>query len=74
MTEAAVSMLKKLAREAELQIIEKPGGHFMIVGGLVTVHWWPLSRRLTAYVDGAPSGRHHSTAKNVVNLATKGMP
>ncbi|MCM5682934.1 hypothetical protein M8A51_25710 [Schlegelella sp. S2-27] len=70
----AATTLKKLAREAELEVIEKADGHFIIVGGLVIVHWWPHSRRMTAYVEGAPQGRSYVTAKQVVNIATKGQP
>jgi len=73
-TQSPVSTLKKLAREAELQVIEYPDGRVLVIGGLVSVHWWPKSRRMTAYCEGAPAGRHHSTARNVINLATKGTP
>lgn len=65
--------LKRLAREAELEVIEYPGGRMLVVGGLVNVHWWPSSKRRTAYAEGAPAGRHYSSAKNVINLATKGV-
>ena len=69
-----VANLKKLARAAELEVIEYPNGRVLVVGGLVNVHWWPASRRMTAYVEGASAGRTHTTAKQVINLATKGMP
>lgn len=74
MSKKDIDALKKLAREAELQVLEYTGGRLLIIGGMVNVHWWPESRRRTAYVEGAPSGRHYSTAKNVINLATKGEP
>lgn len=70
---AAVTELKKRAREAELEVIEKPDGHFIVVGGLVAVHWWPTSRGMTAYAEGAPAGRKYTTAKQVINLAIKGQ-
>lgn len=66
--------LKRLATEAEVEVIEYPDGRILVVGGLVPVHWWPTSKHMTAYVEGAPRGRKHSTAKNVINLATKGQP
>jgi len=69
-----VANLKKLARAAELEVIEYPNGRVLVVGGLVNVHWWPASRRMTAYVEGASAGRTHTTAKQVINLATKGTP
>ncbi len=68
-----VQELKKLAREAELEVIEYSDGRVLVVGGLVNVHWWPNSRRFTAYVEGAPAGRHYCTVKHVINLATKGQ-
>lgn len=64
--------LKKLAREAELDVKEYADGKVTVIGGLAPVHWWPDSRRMTAYIDGAPRGWHHCTAKNVINLAEKG--
>lgn len=72
MSSDAVKQLRRLAREAELQLVEKSNGHFILIGGLVTVHFWPESKRMTAWVDGSPSGRHYTTPKQVVNLATKG--
>ena len=69
-----LSTLKKLARDLELEVIEYPEGRVLVVGGLVNVHWWPLSKRKTAYVEGAPAGRRFATARNVINLATKGLP
>lgn len=69
-----VANLKKLARAAELEVIEYPDGRVLVIGGLVNVHWWPASRRMTAYVEGASAGRSHTTAKQVINLATKGTP
>lgn len=69
-----VANLKKMARAAELEVIEYPDGRVLVIGGLVNVHWWPASRRMTAYVEGASAGRSHTTAKQVINLATKGTP
>jgi len=67
-----IQTLKRLAREAELQVIQYPDGRILVVGGLVNVHWWPLSKRQTVYAEGSPNGHSYATAKNVVNLATKG--
>jgi hypothetical protein len=69
-----VQTLKKMARAAELEVIEYADGRVLVVGGLVNVHWWPLSKRKTAYVEGAPNGRRFATARNVINLANKGTP
>lgn len=64
--------LKRLAREAELQLIERdePGGLHVTVIGERVVHWWPTSRRMTAYVEGAGRGEQHASAQYVINLAT----
>lgn len=72
MSNDRVVQLKRLAREAELELIEKPNGHFILIGGIVNVHYWPFSKRLTAYVEGAPGGRTHTTPKVAVQLANTG--
>lgn len=69
-----IKTLKRLAREEELEVIEYPDGRVLVIGGIVNVHWWPNSKRATAYVEGASSGRRFATAKNVINLAVKGTP
>lgn len=67
-----VKLLKRLATENELDVKLYDDGKVTVIGGLVPVHWWPDSRRMTAYIDGAPSGWPHCTAKNVVSLAMTG--
>ena len=64
--------IKRVAREAELQVIERaePGGLHVTVIGERVVHWWPESRRQTAYVEGSGAGRAHATARVVIALAT----
>ena len=69
-----IKLLKRLARDNEVEVIEYPCGRVLVVGGLVNVHWWPNSKKQTAYVEGAPAGRRFCTAKNVINLAIKGQP
>ena len=64
--------LKELAREEELEVIEYPDGRVLVIGGIVNVHWWPDSKRGTAYAEGAPRGYRYATAKNVINLAVRG--
>jgi hypothetical protein len=64
-----VATLKRLARDAELELIEKANGHFIVIGGSVVVHYWPMSKRLTAYVEGASQGRQYQTPKQVIALA-----
>jgi hypothetical protein len=72
MTTKDIAMLKKLAREAEIEVIEYPDGRIVLIGGMVPVHWWPLSKRRTAYCDCAPKGHSYVTAKQVVSLAVNG--
>lgn len=67
-----IRQLKKLAGEAELDVKEYPDGKVTVIGGMVPVHWWPTSRRMTAYVDGAPRGYPYCTAKSVIALALHG--
>jgi hypothetical protein len=64
--------LRREAREAELQLIERdePGGLHVTVIGERVVHWWPDSRRRTVYVEGSGAGRAHGTANTVVKLAS----
>jgi hypothetical protein len=68
-----IDTLKRLAREAELNVIEHDDGRITVLGGLAMVSWWPHSRRMSAYVDRAPNGVRHATAKMVIDLATKGQ-
>ena len=64
--------LKREAREAELQLIEReePGGLHVIVVGDYVVHWWPTSRKRTVYVEGSAKGRSYGDARTVIRLAT----
>jgi hypothetical protein len=65
--------LKRMASENELDVKEYQDGKVTVIGGMMPVHWWPHSKRMTAYVDGAPHGYPQCTAKNVINLALKGV-
>lgn len=70
-----LALLKRRAREAEIEVIERqePGGlHVIVVGEKAVVHWWPESRRMTAYVEGWPSGKPYATAKMVIQIAQQG--
>ena len=69
---ADLEQLKRLARENELDVKTYPDGKVTVIGGLMPVHWWPDSRRRTAYIDGAPAGYPQCTPRNVINLALKG--
>lgn len=71
----ALNKLKHKAREAELQLIKRqePGGLHVIVIGSKVVHWWPESRKQTAYVEGSARGLAHTTADAVIRLATEAV-
>ena len=68
-----IKRLKILAREAEFQLVEReePGGIHIIVIGDRVVHWWPESRRQTAYVESTAKGESHTTPDRVIQLATE---
>ena len=69
---ADIKTLKRLASANELQVIHYPDGRILVVGGLIPVHWWPDSKRRTAYVEGAPKGYSFASPKSIINLAIKG--
>lgn len=61
--------LKRLAREAELQLTFYPNDHVQISGGTYVVHYWPYSKRMTAYIEGAASGNRRSSAADAIRMA-----
>lgn len=67
-----IKALKRAATEAELDVMEYPDGKITVIGGLMPVHWWPHSKRRTAYIDGAPRGYPHTTQQDVIALALTG--
>lgn len=69
---APLEQLKRLAVHEELDVKVYPDGKVTVIGGLVPVHWWPESKKMTAYVDGAPRGYPFCSAKNVISLAVTG--
>lgn len=62
--------LKKLARDAELQLTFFQNDHVMVTGGNQVVHYWPYSHRMTAYIEGAAHGQRRATASDVISMAT----
>jgi hypothetical protein len=64
-----IKSLKKLAGEQELEVIERPNGVVMVIGGKVNVTWWPTSKRMTAYAENAAKGRTYATPKIVIAKA-----
>lgn len=68
----SLKQLKKMAREAELEVIEYADGRVLVVGGLVNVHYWPKSKGQTMYAEGAPKGHKYATPKQVISMALSG--
>ena len=62
-------MLGQLSGEQELEVIERPNGVVMVIGGKVNVTWWPGSKRMTAYAENAAKGRTYATPKIVIAMA-----
>lgn len=72
MSTKQIAMLKRLASDNELDLREYPDGKITVIGGLMPVHWWPTSKKMTAYIDGAPRGYPYCSAKNIIQLALSG--
>lgn len=72
MSSPELKRLRREARDAELQLIERdePGGLHVTVIGERVVHWWPQSRRRTIYVEGSGAGRAQGSAAQVIKLAS----
>jgi hypothetical protein len=69
---SASDMIKKLHKEIEgtgLEAITMPDGHIKVIGGEVAVDWWPDSKRMSAYAEGAPRGIKYATPRMVVQMA-----
>lgn len=64
-----IKQLKHLAREHELNVIVQPEGHVTVVGGIHPVTWWPDSKRMTAYAEGAKRGVRYASARKVIQMA-----
>lgn len=61
--------LKRLAREAELQLTFYPNDHVQISGGAHVVHYWPYSHKMTAYIEGSARGNRRSSAADAIRMA-----
>lgn len=64
-----IKEIKRLARDAELDLIEHQDGRIVILGGIQMVTWWPYSKRMTAYADKAPRGVRFAMPKTVIAMA-----
>lgn len=71
--EWVVKRLKKICREQEVNLIEHCPGHFVIQGEITDVHYWPMSKKTTAYVPGTKQGYRYVSPDSALNLANKGV-
>lgn len=69
--ETMVEQLRALCEQQGLEILNGNNGSLMIIGGKCVVSWWPGSRKMTAYVQGAEKGVKYATPKKIIEL-TKG--
>lgn len=68
----AIEKLHRLAEEAGLTVMERQDDKLTVIGGEHIVHWWPKSRRMSAYVEGAKKGIPYATPERVIQLSTGG--
>jgi hypothetical protein len=61
--------LKRECRDLELEVIETDQGTLLVLGGKAKVTWWPDSRRMTAYAEGANCGVRWANEKTVIRMA-----
>jgi hypothetical protein len=66
----SIQKLKKLAREAELQLTFI-NDRIIVSGGKRIVTYWPESRRRTAYADQANQGVRHATPEQIIAMALR---
>ena len=63
-----VQELKECAQYHNLEVIEKPNGHFQIKGSLL-VNYYPLSKNRTAYVGQTNRSKKHVLPEDAVKMA-----
>lgn len=64
-----IDLLRALAGRHGLELREPTAGHVQIIGAGMLVNWYPGSKRRTAYVAGAQSGKPYCSAEHVIELA-----
>lgn len=69
---SATARLKRLCREKEIDLKEGDKGHFIIHGPAHIVHYWPTSKKRTAWIEGSRQGKPDVNVTQAVNLAVIG--
>ena len=65
--------LFKLAKDYDVEIVERSHGHFQIRGDLL-VNYYPFSAKQTAYVDGTRQGRKGVSPLEAMQMAKTAPP
>ncbi len=66
------SELNSLAVKSGVKVKDRGNGHFQLTG-IVTVNYYPNSKKKTAYITATKKGKTHVTAKQAVEMA-KNLP
>lgn len=61
--------LRRLAKDKGLTIVERPNGHYQIIGEHLLVNYYPDSKRRTAYVGATSEGIHNVTPEKAIYMA-----
>jgi 5-methylcytosine-specific restriction endonuclease McrA len=70
MSDKRLKELKKLCAEQNIELIERPNGHYQIKGQLL-VNYYPLSEKCSAYIAGTTRRHLHVKPKEAVEMAFK---
>lgn len=62
-----VSLVKELAKQRDIPVIEKPNGHIQLLGPLM-VNYFPLSKAKSAYVNGTVKGVKGVTPEKAIEM------
>lgn len=65
-----MELLKKLAKEKNIELTERPNGHFTLHGDLM-VHYYPYSKNKIAYVNGTVKGIKKVNPQQAVDMCFK---
>jgi hypothetical protein len=65
-----VKRLEKAAKQRGVEIIDKGNGHYHLVGPLL-VNYWPLSKKMTAYVAGTIKGPGRINPEQAIAMCFK---
>ena len=63
-----LTILKQIAKESNVDVIEKRPGHFQIRGKFL-INYWPDSKKRTAYVAGTSISERNVTPEMAVKMA-----